>query len=135
MGGDGPTHLGREPIGDPDFGSERAEKLLHDLLAAARADDKTSRVPIMEDPDPPGLVGDPGTGLIRLEERATKQALAQRFGLARENCGAAGQHVGQCALAESETEKIGQQPRQPGKRDALREAQIEHQSPQVRPKR
>jgi hypothetical protein len=135
MGGGGPAHLGGEPIGDPDFRAERAEKLLHNLLAAARADDKIGRVSTVENPDPPGLIGDPGAGLVGLEERATEQALAQRFGLTREGRGAAGQNVGQPALAEDEAEKIGQQPRQPGKRDALRKAQIQNQSPQVRPKR
>ena len=66
----GPAHLGAEPVGDPEFRAEVAEEFRDHRLAPARGDHEAGAVAVMEYPGPPGLLADPGAGLVGLQDGA-----------------------------------------------------------------
>ena len=135
MVGFSPAHLCAVAVGDPHGGTDVGEEVRDHVLAAAVANDEAAVFAVMEDPGPPVLFADPDAGLVRLQHGACKQAGADQVVLPGERRPAVGEHVDQRAFADRKPEQIRHQPRQPRERDGVHEAQIDHESPQVRPER
>lgn len=131
----GPAHLRAVAVGHPNGGAHVAEEVRHQVLAAAVADHEAAVLVVMEGPQPPVLLADPDARLVRLQHRAGEQAGADQAPLPGERRPAVGQHIDQRAFADRKPEQIGHQPRQPLERDGVHEAQIDRESPQVRPER
>src|SRR5216683_580030 len=83
-----PTHLRAEPVRHPEIRAHRAEELADHRLATARPDQEASAVAIVKDPGPPRLLAEPRAGLVRLQDGAGQQPLADQAGLAREDAAA-----------------------------------------------
>ena len=135
MVGFSPAHLCAVAVGDPHGGTDVAEEVRDHVLAAAVANDEAAVFAVMKDPGPPVLFADPDAGLVRLQHGACEQAGADQVVLPGERRPAVGEHVDQRAFADRKPEQIRHQPRQPLERDGVHEAQIDHESPQVRPER
>jgi hypothetical protein len=131
----GPIHLRGEPVGHPEVGTVFAEKFLDHGPAAIAMNDEAGAIAVMEHPSPPGCLADARAGLVRLQDGAGQQLVADQAGLPRERKLAVVEHVDERAFADVEPQKIGEQTRKPLKRDRLGEAQIDGKSPQVRPER
>ena len=80
----GPFHLGGEAVGHPVVGTVFAEKLFDHGPAAMGMDDEAGAVGVMEDPGPPGFLANAHAGLVRLQDGAGEELLADQAGL----CGA-----------------------------------------------
>jgi hypothetical protein len=131
----GPAHLRRQTVGDRELRAVLAEERRHNVLAAARPDHEAGVVGVVEDPGPPSLLADPYAGLVRLEDRAGEQALADEARLPREGPPAALEHGDERAFADRDATEIGHEPRQALERDCVRVVQIEDEGDEVGPER
>src|SRR5512147_313943 len=91
----GPAHLGAEPVGDPEFRANVAEEFRDHRLAPARGDHAAGAVAVMEYPGPPGLLADPGAGLVGLQDGARQEPVADQARLMGKTIAAGLQHVGE----------------------------------------
>ena len=108
-----------------------AEEFRDDVLAAALPGDEAGAVGVMEDPDPPGLLADPHSGLVRRQDGAGEQPGADQARLPGEGFPAVIEYVDQGALADVEAEEVAEQVRQPFERDRLGKAQVERKGSQI----
>src|SRR4249920_2688879 len=131
----GPIHLGREPVGNPEIGTVFAQELFDHGSAAVGMNDETGVLGVMEDPGPTSPLSDAHTGLVRLQDGAGEQAFTDQARSARERKLTVVEHVDKRAFADFKLEQIGEQPRKPLERYRLGEAQVDGESPQVRPER
>ena len=70
-----------------------------------------------------------------MQDGAGEQTGADQARSAREGKLTVVEHVDECAFADFKPEQIGEQPRKPLERNRLGEAQVNGESPQVRPER
>ena len=89
---------------------------------------------MMENPQPPVLLADPQAGLVGLQDRTIEEFRADRRGRLGKGILCRVEDVDERALADVETEEIGQESSQALEGDALGEAQIDDEGAQVRPK-
>ena len=112
-----------------------AQELFDHGPAAVGMDDEAGVLGMMEDPGPPSSFADPHAGLVRLQDGAGEQAGTDQARSARERKLTVVEHVDKRAFADVKPEQIGEQPRKPLERYRLGEAQVDGESPQVRPER
>jgi hypothetical protein len=79
---------------------------------------------MMENPQPPVLLADPQAGLVGLQDRTIEEPRADRRGRLGKGVLCRVEDVDERALADVETEEIGQESSQALEGDALGEAQI-----------
>ena len=120
---------------DAEVGTVLAGNCTTTAPAAMGLDDEAGVLGVMEDPGPPGFLANAHAGLVRLQDGAGEELLADQAGLCGEGKLAAVEHVDERAFADVEPQQIGAQAREPLKRDRLCEAQVEHEGAQVRPER
>jgi hypothetical protein len=131
----GPSHLAAVAVGYPVIGPPFAQKRLRHAFAARGLGHKHGVVLVVEHPQPPVLLADPQAGLVRFQRCSTHESGADAAGLRGESLARRRQHVDQRAFADGKAQKIGHEPRQPFKGNALGEAQIEDEGAQVWPER
>src|SRR5208337_1769443 len=127
----GPAGLGAVAIGDPHLWANVAEELLDRLLGAAGMGQEEGVLTVMEDPQPPASLADPQAGLVRTDHGSLQQPGADVGAGGGEALARLAQDVDQRAFADEKAKQIAHQARQALESDALGEAQIDDQRPQV----
>ena len=110
------------------------QEIRHHFLGAGGCGDEKGAVVMMENPQPPVLLADPQAGLVGLQDRTIEEFRADRRGRLGKGILCRVEDVDERALADVETEEIGQESNQALEGDALGEAQIDDEGAQVRPK-
>ena len=131
----GPARLGAEAVRGPEVGAVIAEERLHHRLRAMGVGDEDGAVAVVEHPQPPVGTADPHPGLVGRDGGAAEQAHLDERHRGLERRGGGRQHVDERALADRQAEQVEERVAQPRQRDALDRAQIEHERPDVGPKR
>jgi hypothetical protein len=127
----GPAGLGAVAIGDPHLRANVAEELLDRLLGASGMGQEEGVLTVMEDPQPPASLANPQAGLVGTDHGSFQQSGADVGAGGGEAFARLAQDVDQRAFADEKAEQIAHQARQALESDALGEAQIDDQRPQV----
>ena len=129
-----PAHLPAIAVRHPEIGPEVRKEIRHHSVGAGGCGDEKGAVVMMENPQPPVLLADPQAGLVGLQDQTIEGFCADRRGRLGKGILCRVEDVDERALADVETEEIGQESSQALEGDALGEAQIDDEGAQVRPK-
>ena len=131
MVGLGPAGLGGVAIGDPGVRANVAEELLDRLLGAAGMGQEARILTVMENPQPPASLADPQAGFVGTDHGSRQQPGADGGAGRRKAFARLGINVDQRSFADVEAEHVLHQALELLEADALGEAQIDDERPEI----